>query len=65
MLDLSNATEVSNGLTGNSTESLAEETLWKLLIYDKQGQDIISPLLNIRTLRENGVTVNMSPFFAI
>ena len=33
---------------------------WKVLIYDSQGQNIISPVLKIADLRSNGVTVNLS-----
>ncbi len=40
--------------------SLAQEPVWKVLIYDQIGQDIISPLLKINNLREQGVTVHMS-----
>ena len=36
------------------------ETIWKVLIYDKMGQDIISPLIKVGDLRERGVTVHMS-----
>ncbi|KAI9330430.1 Sec1-like protein [Obelidium mucronatum] len=35
------------------------ETVWKVLVYDKAGQDIISQLLKVNELRENGVTVHM------
>jgi hypothetical protein len=39
--------------------SLATEPIWKLLIFDNYGQDIISPILNIKQLREMGVTLHM------
>ncbi|KAI9007751.1 Sec1-like protein [Hyaloraphidium curvatum] len=35
------------------------EPVWKVLVYDQIGQDIISPLLKINNLREQGVTVHM------
>ncbi|KAJ3074874.1 Vesicle trafficking between the ER and Golgi [Podochytrium sp. JEL0797] len=38
------------------------ETVWKVLVYDKAGQDIISQLLKVNELRENGVTVHMPLF---
>ncbi|KAI8616303.1 Sec1-like protein [Chytriomyces sp. MP71] len=38
------------------------EIVWKVLVYDKAGQDIISPLLKVNELRENGVTVHMPLF---
>ncbi|CAK5075334.1 unnamed protein product [Meloidogyne enterolobii] len=42
------------------TQSLAVEPTWKLLIFDgSDGQDIISPLLNVKQLREAGVTLHM------
>lgn len=33
--------------------------VWKVLIYDRLGQDIISPLLSIKELRDLGVTLHM------
>ncbi|XP_062551244.1 protein sly1 homolog [Armigeres subalbatus] len=41
------------------TKALAAEPVWKLLIYDRVGQDIISPLVSIRELRELGVTLHI------
>lgn len=32
---------------------------WKILIYDRMGQDIISPLISIKELRELGITLHM------
>ncbi len=32
---------------------------WKVLIYDRLGQDVISPLLKVNELRENGITVHL------
>jgi len=32
---------------------------WKVLVYDRAGRDIISPLLNVAQLRRNGVTLHM------
>lgn len=37
----------------------ASEDLWKVLIYDKLGQDVISPLLKVNELRECGITVHL------
>lgn len=39
------------------SKSTPAEPVWKILIYDKTGQDIISPLLSVKELREHGVTV--------
>ena len=33
--------------------------MWKILIFDQLGQDVISSVLRINDLRENGVTVHM------
>ncbi|KAJ3246301.1 Vesicle trafficking between the ER and Golgi [Chytriomyces hyalinus] len=47
----------------NLNSSVANaETVWKVLVYDKAGQDIISQLLKVNELRENGVTVHMPLF---
>lgn len=37
----------------------AAEPVWKILIYDRYGQDIISPLVSIKDLRELGVTLHV------
>lgn len=37
----------------------AKETVWKVLIYDKIGQETISPLLKVGNLRKNGVTLHL------
>lgn len=39
------------------TKSSISEPVWKILIYDRIGQDIISPLISIKELRELGVTL--------
>ncbi len=36
-----------------------QETDWKVLVYDRFGQDIISPLVSIKDLRELGVTLHV------
>jgi hypothetical protein len=46
-------------LNFNQDKDQATEHAWKVLIYDKMGQDIISPLLKVGDLRENGVTIHM------
>lgn len=47
-------------LNATQVKTLASEPVWKVLIYDRVGQDIISPLISIRELRELGVTLHMS-----
>lgn len=39
------------------TKFSSSEPVWKILIYDKVGQDIISPLISVKELRELGVTL--------
>ncbi|KPJ11182.1 Protein sly1-like [Papilio machaon] len=41
------------------TKAVATEPTWKVLIYDRVGQDIISPLISIKELRELGVTLHV------
>lgn len=41
------------------TKSVATEPTWKVLIYDRVGQDIISPLISVKELRELGVTLHV------
>ena len=40
-----------------SAEDFADT--WKVLIYDQDCRDIISPLMNIGALRQKGVTLHM------
>ncbi|XP_029454859.1 sec1 family domain-containing protein 1 isoform X2 [Rhinatrema bivittatum] len=35
------------------------EPIWKVLIYDRFGQDIISPLLSVKELRDMGITLHL------
>ncbi|XP_028677110.1 sec1 family domain-containing protein 1 [Erpetoichthys calabaricus] len=37
----------------------AAEPVWKVLIYDRFGQDIISPLLAVKELRDMGITLHL------
>ncbi|CAH2076617.1 unnamed protein product, partial [Iphiclides podalirius] len=41
------------------TKAVATEPTWKVLIYDRVGQDIISPLISVKELRELGVTLHV------
>ena len=45
----------------NSPEGPAESEniVWKVLVFDKFGQDIISSIMRVSDLREHGVTVHM------
>jgi hypothetical protein len=55
------ASVYSSTLDGIGDPSLLSnnDSVWKVLIYDQAGQEIISPLLKVNELRENGVTVHM------
>jgi len=35
------------------------DPMWKVLIFDQFGKDLISTVLKVNDLRENGVTVHM------
>ncbi|VDK72890.1 unnamed protein product [Onchocerca ochengi] len=39
--------------------SMAVEPVWKILVLDRYGQDIISPLLTIKQLRDLGITLHL------
>lgn len=45
-------------LHSDSTETV-ENIVWKVLVFDKLGQDVISSVLRVNDLREAGVTVHM------
>lgn len=39
------------------TKNNITEPVWKIIVYDRIGQDIISPLISVKELREQGVTL--------
>ncbi|XP_013396330.1 sec1 family domain-containing protein 1 [Lingula anatina] len=41
------------------SKASSSEPQWKVLIYDRFGQDIISPLLTVKELRDLGVTLHL------
>ncbi|KAL2936878.1 SEC1 family transport protein SLY1 [Bienertia sinuspersici] len=41
----------------NSSTGMANEEVYKILIFDKSSQDILSPLINVKDLRKHGVTL--------
>lgn len=41
----------------NSATGMANEEVYKILIYDKPCQDILSPLIHVKDLRKHGVTL--------
>ncbi|CAF89651.1 unnamed protein product [Tetraodon nigroviridis] len=40
-------------------KNTAVEPVWKVLVYDWYGQDIISPLLSVKELRDMGITLHL------
>lgn len=52
-----NAIRQMLNLNKPQTKLSSSEPVWKVLIYDRIGQDIISPLISIKELRELGVTL--------
>ncbi|TWW72397.1 Sec1 family domain-containing protein 1 SLY1 -like protein [Takifugu flavidus] len=40
-------------------KNTAVEPVWKVLVYDWFGQDIISPLLSVKELRDMGITLHL------
>ena len=62
MLNLNATPSTSNNINPSELALKAlnnGDPVWKLLIYDSLGQDIISPLLKVNDLREYGITVHM------
>jgi hypothetical protein len=51
-----------NSDSDQTNVSIATEPVWKVLIYDALGQEVISPLLKVNDLRERGVTVHLYVF---
>ena len=43
----------------STSSSKSSEPVWKILVFDRTGQDIISPLLSVKELRELGVTLHV------
>ena len=35
------------------------EPVWKILVYDEVGQDILAPIVQVKELRDMGVTLHM------
>ncbi|GLV32991.1 SLY-1 homologous [Carabus blaptoides fortunei] len=54
-----NAIKQMLNLNQPQTKSVAAEPVWKILVYDRVGQDIISPILSVKELRELGVTLHV------
>ncbi|CAG8455710.1 11084_t:CDS:2 [Diversispora eburnea] len=64
MLNLNSKPEPPTMTTIDSLDNLMvptlnSDTVWKVLIFDEFGRDIISSVLKVADLRENGITVHM------
>jgi len=44
---------------GGANKNNNVEPSWKVLVYDKTGQDILGPLLSVKELRDLGVTLHL------
>lgn len=59
MLLIADAIKQMLNLNQPQSKASAAEPVWKILIYDRVGQDIISPILSVKELRELGVTLHV------
>jgi hypothetical protein len=59
MLNLNKGSEQYTASASKTNENGNEEIIWKVLIFDQFGQDIISSVMRVNDLRDNGVTVHM------
>ncbi len=39
--------------------SAAQAPQWKVLVFDRVGQDLLAPVLNVKALRDEGVTLHL------
>jgi hypothetical protein len=60
-LDLANGSTTTNGLVPQSTPILNEdgEPIWKVLVFDNLGRDVISSVLQVNDLRSWGITIHL------
>jgi hypothetical protein len=45
--------------SSSSASTTTTEPVWKILVFDRTGQDVISPLLTVKELRDMGVTLHV------
>ena len=52
---------LSNGLLTHSTPILSAdgEPIWKVLVFDNLGRDVISSVLRVKDLRGWGITIHL------
>lgn len=46
-------------LNSQADGSGSSQDIWKVLVYDQFCRDLISPLMNVKDLRSEGVTLHM------
>jgi len=56
-----NTLDQSGGLISHSTPILNEDgdPIWKVLVFDKMGRDVISSVLRVNDLRAWGITIHL------
>ncbi|ORZ21153.1 Sec1-like protein [Absidia repens] len=60
MLNLNTSTDTSKEMDQYSdAKVLQDNAVWKVLVFDKFGQDVVSSIMRVNDLRENGITVHM------
>jgi hypothetical protein len=54
-------------LVSQSTPILNEDgdPIWKVLVFDNKGRDVISSVLRVNDLRSWGVTIHLYAFFVV
>ena len=59
--DIAHEEAHANGLLHHSTPILGadEEPIWKVLIFDNLGRDVISSVLRVNDLRSWGITIHL------
>jgi len=58
MLNLNQKPEPSSA-QADQVIPMPSDAEWKVLVFDNFGRDVISSVLRVNDLRENGVTVHM------
>lgn len=64
-LNSSGPSSASGRLSPSSTSPAAsslgnsQPPQWKILLFDRLGQDVLAPVLNVKALREEGVTLHL------
>lgn len=59
MLRLNGGTGGTGNTETSSSSSSTSAPQWKILLFDRLGQDLLSPVLNVKALRDEGVTLHL------